>query len=184
MSGVLELAELFGSFQKDRDNGDAQVLAARPSPAGSLTPGSIGPKLAPAAESKAPSKSSSASKKDIWDDDEVEENVLDDADPRPAPEYTIKYRQRVTSEDIYLQMGGKTPSTSHTDDLVVTIQLPGEQLKDVELTCTPNKLEVRSPKFRLVAPLPRTVKDKDGAARFDAAKGELVVTMPVVPEFL
>lgn len=51
------------------------------------------------------------SKWKIWDDSEVPtlDTLPDDAslDPRLVPEYDISYQQAVTSEDIYLQMGGK-----------------------------------------------------------------------------
>lgn len=42
----------------------------------------------------------------IWDEHEVVEGAeLDDIDdPRPQPEYTINFRQTVTSEDVFLQV--------------------------------------------------------------------------------
>ncbi|VDN24448.1 unnamed protein product [Dibothriocephalus latus] len=62
----------------------------------------------------------------IWDADEVPEveDVQDIYDPRPQPEYEILFKQDVTTEDIYLQMGNKTPTTASCEYMVWLRQTP------------------------------------------------------------
>ena len=80
---------------------------------------------------------------DIWDEDEVDLQV--DEDPRPQPEYSINYVQRVSSEDMYLGMSGKTPSFSQSDYIQVKIHLPNTELKEINLNITKDTLEVMCP---------------------------------------
>ncbi|KAJ3021006.1 UNVERIFIED_CONTAM: Protein pih1d3 [Siphonaria sp. JEL0065] len=147
-----------------------------------LTPGSIGASTA----SKVPSSAEPVKQtntKEIWDEDEVEDQVIDVSDARSQPEFDVKYRQRVTSEDMFLQMSGKTPGILDSDDLVIKVFLPETEFKDIELTVTETLLDVRCPKYKLLFHFPREVKDQEGNAKWDRAKGELVVTIPVKPLF-
>ncbi|TPX74683.1 hypothetical protein CcCBS67573_g04043 [Chytriomyces confervae] len=110
-----------------------------------LTPGSIGPSTA-AAKTLPSNSSTKPASKDIWDDVEVDEAAVDVHDPRPQPEHKLTYRQKVTSEDMYLQMSGKTPGIHDSDEVVVTIDLPGVLFSDIVLTCTETSLDMRCPK--------------------------------------
>lgn len=90
-----------------------------------------------------------AANKDIWDANEVEEGVEFDTsdDPRMQPEYDIVYKQRVTTEDIYLQMGNKTPSTASCEDMVVKINLPGVQkIAEIDVDLYDKFLDCRTAK--------------------------------------
>ena len=61
--------------------------------------------------------------------------------------YKITYRQRVTSEDIYLNMSGRLPSITDSDDLVLSIHMPGiKTASELELTCEKDKVDVRCEK--------------------------------------
>ena len=108
-------------------------------------PGAIGPpKPKLKASGKAPLTTKQASR-DIWDEAEVEdmEDNHYDQDPRQSPEYEISYCQRVSSEDMFLGMSGRTPSFSHTDDLQVTVNLPlASSIKEINLNVTSTLLEV------------------------------------------
>lgn len=87
--------------------------------------------------------------KDIWDVNEVEEGGEFDTsdDPRIQPDYEIHYKQKVSAEDIFLQMGNKTPATASCEEMVVKINLPGVgkiseidvNLYDKFLDCRTNK---------------------------------------------
>jgi hypothetical protein len=103
----------------------------------SFTPGSIG-QTAKKASKKVDLKR--AETKDIWCEDDVEMQV--DLDPRPAPEYDISYLQKVSSEDMYLGMSGRTPSIGHSDELILKVKLPGAKLKEIELNCTENTVDL------------------------------------------
>lgn len=108
--------------------------------------------------------------KDIWDIDDVPEGIVYDTkdDPRIQPDYDISYKQKITTEDIFLQMGNKTPATASCEEMMVIIllrsiseirliffsiifyfyyyfnskqikiQLPEEKLSDIDLDVTEN----------------------------------------------
>ena len=74
--------------------------------------------------------------KNIWEDNEVEEGAefysIDD--PRAQPDYEIVYKQKLTSEELFLQMGNKTPATSSCEAMIVKIKLPGvAKLSEIDL---------------------------------------------------
>jgi hypothetical protein len=79
---------------------------------------------------------------EIWGEDEID---LLDEDPRPQPEYSMNYIQRVSSEDMYLGMSAKTPSFFDSDELQVKVLLPNTELKDITLNITKESLEVLCP---------------------------------------
>ena len=85
--------------------------------------------------------------KDIWDETEVEEGAEFDTsdDPRQQPEYEIIYKQRVTTEEIFLQMGTKSPATSSCEDMIVRVRLPGVQyLTEIDLNLHEKFLDCRT----------------------------------------
>ena len=61
--------------------------------------------------------------------------------------YDISYKQKVTSEDMFLGMSGKNPSTACCEDMIVKIELPGCNMKDVELDVKQTTLDCRSKKL-------------------------------------
>ena len=95
----------------DVDGLDDDGMPLDRKPTGPAHPGLIG-----APQSRAPTKPKvpagpAPDSDDIWGTDEV--STPDDAsDPRPLPEYDILYKQRVSTEDIYLGMRGKNESVS------------------------------------------------------------------------
>ncbi len=63
------------------------------------------------------------------------------------PRYDIKYRQKVSPEDMYLGLSGRSHSILHANDLTVTIELPGVMsISEIDLDCKPDVLEVRTKK--------------------------------------
>lgn len=90
-----------------------QTLDVRPSPY--ATPGSIGH----TAQGKSDVKSQSAGK-DIWNVADVSgKQQYEYDDPRPQPDYDIIFKQSVGTEDVYLGMGAKNPSTASCESMVV-----------------------------------------------------------------
>ncbi len=86
----------------------------RPSPY--ATPGSVGP---PRATGEATAKKETKSK-DIWAAEEVlEKQQYEYDDPRPQPEYDILFKQSVGTEDVFLGMGPKNPTTACCENMVV-----------------------------------------------------------------
>lgn len=59
--------------------------------------------------------------------------------------FNILYKQDVTTEDVYLGMSDKDPSSNSCNVIVYRIELPGEELSDINLVTTRTKLLVQSP---------------------------------------
>ncbi|XP_074650805.1 dynein axonemal assembly factor 6-like isoform X2 [Tubulanus polymorphus] len=123
--------------------------------------------------------------KDIWLDEELNDGAEHDDiyDSRPQPEYEIIYKQSVNSEDIYLQMGNKTPSTASCEDMVIKIKLPGTMAKEMDLDVKQKFLDLRTNKFKLGLHLPHSVDHKNGRAQWDADKQTLTVTLRMNREY-
>lgn len=61
------------------------------------------------------------------------------------PEYEIVYKQKVTSEDIFLQMGSKNPSTTNCEDMIVKIKLPGvNKITEIDVNVYEKFLDCRT----------------------------------------
>ncbi|EFA04053.2 dynein axonemal assembly factor 6 [Tribolium castaneum] len=121
---------------------------------------------------------------------EREEKFMDTCDTeiistdwKKTPKWDISYRQKVTPSDMFLQMGAKTPSTSSCEDMVVTIDLPGEHMQNMDIKVLPKQLEVSSPNFSLNIPLPQPVHPQKGDAKWDKDRERLTVTLRMEREF-
>ncbi|KAL1124128.1 hypothetical protein AAG570_001898 [Ranatra chinensis] len=118
--------------------------------------------------------------KSIWKLSEVPEVPFsDDAsmDPRDKPEYDIKYKQYVTSQDIYLQMGNKTPTTASCEAMVISMFLKGDRQGDVDCHLGTMHLDIRSPRYRLSLPLPHPVDPDTSTAEWVTAESRLILTL-------
>lgn len=106
-------------------------------------------------------------------------------DSRKLPNYEISYKQNVRTEDIYLQMGFKTPATSSCEDMIVNIQLTDEVVgvDQIDLNVKEDELEVKSPIYRLKLSLPHKVSPSQSRAEYDADKKLLKLTMRMVREY-
>uniref|UniRef100_UPI00398E8687 dynein axonemal assembly factor 6 isoform X2 n=1 Tax=Pristiophorus japonicus TaxID=55135 RepID=UPI00398E8687 len=84
----------------------------------SLEPGHIGPPKGSNPTDSSPKQP--ADTKMIWAEDDVPEGseFEDIWDPRQQPEYEIVFRQRVGTEDVFLGMSRKDPSTACCEDMV------------------------------------------------------------------
>ena len=93
-----------------------KTLDVTPSPY--ATPGSIG---GPAAASKSGDPNPQSASKNIWNTEEVsEKQQYEYDDPRPCPDYDIIFKQAVGTEDVFLGMGLKNPSTACCENMVVS----------------------------------------------------------------
>ena len=59
--------------------------------------------------------------KEIWNDEEINIQAEERPDDRPEPEYEIMHKQQVGTEDTFLGLSGKTPSTVDCDLILVKI---------------------------------------------------------------
>ncbi|CAG9464462.1 unnamed protein product [Pedinophyceae sp. YPF-701] len=141
-------------------------------------PGAIGPGgLLPGVKVAKPKEDPKA----IWDPEEVPEVLEDDIDDgREQPEYDIIYRQAVGTEDAYLGMSGKTPSSTNCEQLSVEVRMPlATGIGEIDLDVQETYLRVASPAYKLGVYLPHRVNSDKGTAKWDAGKKVLLVHLPI-----
>ncbi|XP_077163994.1 dynein axonemal assembly factor 6 [Paroedura picta] len=174
---LLALAELL-SGPRDEDDDDDDHLGQGPSSAASaLGPGHItAPK---SVEPAATTHVKSGNSKEIWSAEEVPEgSEYDDSwDSREQPEYEILFKQQVGTEDLFLGMSRKDPSTACCEAMLVKIQLPDTKISDITLDIKEKVLDLRSSKKKLLLHLPHPVDPNSGKARFLPEKGTLEITL-------
>lgn len=103
-------------------------------------------------------------------------------DDRPCPRYEISYKQAVGTEDTFLGLGGKDPSSASCTHITIKIHFPGSSMKDLELDVTTNRIKAESKTHRLFTYLPVSVDKDKGSAKFDKDKDVLVVTLPIIED--
>ena len=114
--------------------------------------------------------------KDIFTEEEINIMAEERPDDRAEPEYDICFKQHVGTEDVYLGLSDRDPSSTHCDSLLVKVKLPGQKFANVQLDVkgpTKQQLVVQSPDFYLSAFLPYPVNKEKGKAKFDSDKDEL-----------
>ncbi|XP_055059388.2 dynein axonemal assembly factor 6 [Misgurnus anguillicaudatus] len=119
--------------------------------------------------------------KNIWDDEEVTEgsHFEDLTDPRPQPEYEIILKQSVGTEDLFLGLSRKDPSSMCCESMLVKVKLPGTKASDLVLDVKETFLDLRTPKYKLGLHLPHPVHKHEGNARFITEREELEITLPM-----
>lgn len=182
MSGLMDL---LGT--KRHEEQDERSLPANLNPA-SVVGGQksqAGPNMKVSVKKGGQSKKEEAEKKAaIWDDKEFKASsgvVAKEApsDDRQAPEYEILFRQKLGSQDLFLNMGEKDASSDHCEELLVKVKLPNTKLKDITLDVLVDRVMLQSPHYKLNAALPYRVQKDEGNAKWDKLKGELSVTLPI-----
>tara|TARA_B110000305_G_C18991630_1_gene426390 strand:+ start:112 stop:324 length:213 start_codon:yes stop_codon:yes gene_type:complete len=63
--------------------------------------------------------------KDIFTEEEINIMAEERPDDRAEPEYDICFKQHVGTEDVYLGLSDRDPSSTHCDSLLVKVKLPG-----------------------------------------------------------
>ncbi|XP_071982077.1 dynein axonemal assembly factor 6 [Engystomops pustulosus] len=123
--------------------------------------------------------------KEIWNVLEVPNgSEFDDSlDQREQPEYEILFKQRVGSEDLFLGMSRKDPSSACCENLVIKIHLPKTKTSEMSLDIRRKFLDLRTPKYKLGLHLPHQVNEKTGKAQFKVDTETLEVTLSMVRDF-
>lgn len=183
-NSVRLLKNLFDECRGDGGNSsDSDNEGDFPNLASALGPGSIKPKKS---EIKSTLENSLLVKVDpdpgIQSLQELEQLQLKDEellDTRKSPEYSIIYKQAVTTEDMYLQMGLKTPATSSCEDMILDIKLPDEsvEIDQMDLRVEAESVNLQTPVYRLSLALPHKIDPKKGRAAFDSDKKILKLTL-------
>lgn len=172
-------AQLRAKHQKDARKAAGQTDSARPAQAAASSgPAAIGP--AKAAE---PSARLSRQKEDaIWDLDEVPHESasrMHVPDARPEPRYEVLYKQRVSSDDVFLGISGATPSIADSPWLLVRIHLPGiMRVGEIQLDVRSGQVDLRCTRYRLLLDLPCAVVERDAKAKWYGDRHTLELTLP------
>eukprot|EP00238_Polyblepharides_amylifera_P006312 CAMPEP_0196581896 /NCGR_PEP_ID=MMETSP1081-20130531/36260_1 /TAXON_ID=36882 /ORGANISM="Pyramimonas amylifera, Strain CCMP720" /LENGTH=177 /DNA_ID=CAMNT_0041902291 /DNA_START=117 /DNA_END=650 /DNA_ORIENTATION=+ len=148
-----------------------------------ITPASFGgPAPTPAQIARLPKPKVHKNPKDIWDVDELDDDVTDDVDDgRERPRYEFLYRQAVGTEDAYLGMSGKDPSSTCCEEIILRVDLPGTaSMAELELDVQATYIRLESPLYKLAMYLPHTVDSEKGQAKWDSKKEALSIIMPII----
>ncbi|XP_077414415.1 dynein axonemal assembly factor 6 isoform X1 [Vanacampus margaritifer] len=167
------LSALLSSQQEEENDEDYEDM----SPYSRMGPGHVGP---PAKKEKEESSAyTKVNSKDVWNEEEVAEGPQYDdvTDPRPQPEYEIILKQSVGTEDVFLGLSRKDPSSMCCEAMLVKIKLPDSKASDVTLDVKEKFLDLRTPKYRLALHLPHPVHHQEGKAQFFSEREELEVTL-------
>ncbi|XP_071394142.1 dynein axonemal assembly factor 6 [Centroberyx affinis] len=169
------LSALLSTQQEDEDDEDCKNVAA----CAQLGPGQIGPPPKTSKDKEVSTAYMKKNSKDIWSEEEVAEgSQYDDlSDPRPQPEYEIILKQSVGTEDLFLGLSRKDPSSMCCEAMLVKIKLPDTKATDVALDVREKFLDLRTPKYKLGLHLPHSVHSQEGKAQFFSEREELEVTL-------
>ncbi|XP_001602178.2 protein PIH1D3 isoform X2 [Nasonia vitripennis] len=167
---IKELQQLIAppKDDSDSDSDDSENLRQRLSRR-KIGPGDIAGKanVAPCASPKPAAAKSAEAPSDIWHPAEVSPIAdLQSEDPRELPEYEMKFKQALGTEDIFLGMNLKTPATASCQWLTLRVRLPGEKRERLELSVESNVVELRSPRYRLQLPTPFPVDPNGSSAKW------------------
>ncbi|XP_028034662.1 protein PIH1D3 [Bombyx mandarina] len=128
--------------------------------------------------------------KTIEEYEELEDRAAEDLcrigaglDDRKTPQYTMNYQQSVSAEDVFLQIGPKTPSSASCENIVIRIKMPGDKKENVDLNVDRTTVTVNSSQYTLNLPLPHGVDPDLSKANWDTAEDMLVLTLKLDREF-
>ncbi|CAG9784378.1 unnamed protein product [Diatraea saccharalis] len=102
---------------------------------------------------------------------------------RKTPEFTMNYQQSVSAEDVFLQIGSKTPSSASCENLIVRIKMPGDKKENVDLSVDNNSVAVHSSRYQLKLPLPHSINPDTSKATWVSTDETLVLTLKLDREF-
>ncbi|XP_038135108.1 protein PIH1D3 [Cyprinodon tularosa] len=167
------LSSLLSTQQEEEEDEDYEPIKTA---CAQLGPGHIGPKPRKEKEVSTYTKITS---KDIWSEEEVVEGPQYDdlADPRQQPEYEIILKQNVGTQDLFLGLSRKDPSSMCCEAMLVKIKLPDIKATDIILDIKEKFLDLRTPKYKLGLHLPHPIQSQEGKAQFFGDRQELEVTL-------
>ena len=71
--------------------------------------------------------------KDIWTEQEIAIQAEERPDDRPEPEYDIVNQQTVGTEDVFLGLSDRDPSSAHCESIMIKVKLPNTKFAQVDL---------------------------------------------------
>lgn len=114
-----------------------------------------------------------------------EQDDIDALETRATPDFDIAYKQNVSTEDVFLQMGNKTASTASCDEMVIAVRMPDETvaIERMQLSVRRSDIDLQTPVYRLKMSLPHPVDPDAGSAQYDATLKRLTLRLRMVREF-
>ena len=114
-------------------------------------------------------------KNDIWTEKDFQEEKFQE-DDRPKPEFEILYRQKIGTEDIYLGLSDKDPSSNSCDQLLMKVKLPHTNLKEIGIEVKEQSVHLTTPQYLLNHILQYPVYKDKTEAKWDKNKSILLLT--------
>ncbi|CAH0725869.1 unnamed protein product, partial [Brenthis ino] len=102
---------------------------------------------------------------------------------RKTPTYTMNYQQSVSAEDVFLQIGPKTPSSASCENLIVRVSMPGDKKENIDLSVDTISVTINSSQYHLKLSLPHEVNPDTSKANWDANEEILLLTLNLQREF-
>ncbi|KAG7272196.1 hypothetical protein CRUP_036684 [Coryphaenoides rupestris] len=93
------------------------------------------------------------------------------------PKYEVILKQSVGTEDLFLGLSGKDPSSMCCEAILIKVKLPETKATDVVLDVKEKFLDLRTPKYKLGLHLPHPVHSKEGKAQFFSDRALLEVSL-------
>lgn len=118
--------------------------------------------------------------RDIWTNQEINLQSEDMPDDRVEPEFEVLHKQNVGTEDVFLGISEKDPSSNCSDGILIKIKLPGCKLKDIECDVKEQSIHIQSPGHVLNHILPYKVDKDKGNAKWEQKTETLRLTLPII----
>jgi dynein assembly factor 6, axonemal len=115
--------------------------------------------------------------RDIWNDEDVMMQSHEIKDDRKAPEFDVMYKQSLGTEDVYLGLSEKDPSSTSCEGITVKIKLPGCWMQDIQVDVKKQEVHIQSSRFVLHHILPYPVDSEKGKAKWDKEKETLILEL-------
>lgn len=120
---------------------------------------------------------------EMWEKLQKDDEEL--LDTRKEPEFSIAYKQVVTTEDIFLQNNLKTAATSSCEDMIIEIKLPEENVAvdQMDLNVKSDKIELSTAIYHLNLSLPHQIDPKKSRAEYDSTQKILKLILRMSREY-
>lgn len=178
------LKNLFDQCKVNKgDSSDSDAEGDFPGTSSALGPASIKPKKSEVKKTlenplmiKIDPEPSINSMEELERQQELDQELLD---TRKQPEFSIAYKQALTTSDIYLQMGMKTSATASCENMVIEIKLPEETvtIDQMDLKVEPADIRLETPVYKFSLNLPHSVDPKRSRAEYDVDTKVLKLTL-------
>ena len=115
----------------------------------------------------------------IWEEADLARPKESINESRMKPRYELLHRQKVRAEDVFLNLGDSDSSSDRCEELSLRIHLPGASLADISLDVLTDRVICQNKDFYLSLALPSPVLKDEGSAKWDKAREDLSIVLPI-----